>query len=257
MGLGDDLMITGEVKELAKSNLGTKYAVLLNNHNQRWSEVFVNNPHMATPEYVRSGAPVHWLSHRAGRRYMSGETKEKRIFTDIGPYPGELYFDRQEAARSSEERQTLGDNAVIIEPNLKPNASGNKDWGWHNWEKLVQILPNVNWVQLAAEGYKALPNVKVIRPPSYRDAAALISHSALCVLPEGGLHHAAAAVGKRAIVLFGGYVSPVQTGYNTHVNIFTGGTPCGMKIPCAHCKMSMAAISPPLVADWVYSLLRK
>lgn len=255
MGLGDDLMITGEVRELVKKNPNIKVAAKLDKRQNRWSEVFVNNPHMATPDYIKSGKPIHWLSPRAGRRYMSDENTEKRIWTDVGPTVGQLFFTPQEEAYASKERQNFGSDAVFIEPNLKPQATTNKDWGWHNWEQLIKLLPNINWVQLAKKDYRHLPGVKVISPPSYRSAAALIKYSALCVLPEGGLHHAAAAVGRRAIVLFGGYISPVQTGYHNHVNLFTGGTPCGMKIPCAHCKMSMEAIRPSLVADWITSLL--
>ena len=255
MGLGDDLMITGEVKGLVKKNPNIKVAVKLDKKRQRWSEAFYNNPHMASPEYVNSGKPIHWLGPRAGRRYMSGETPDKRIWTDVGPVAGEFFFTDQELDYADKEHKNIGDGAVFIEPNLKPQATTNKDWGWHNWLELVKALPNVNWVQLAKSDYKKLPGVKVVSPPSYRCAAALIRHSALCVLPEGGLHHAAAAVNKKAVVIFGGYISPVQTGYHNHVNLFTGGTPCGMKVPCQHCKTAMAAIKPTIVADWVLSLI--
>ena len=253
MGLGDDLMITGEVKLLA-STIKRKIAVKMERNRQRWSEVFINNPHMATVEEVKAGAHVHWLGVNAGRRYRASETKEKRVWTTVGPTAGELYFTDEEADYGKKISDEIGKDAVIIEPNLKQIATVNKDWGWPKWEKLVSIAPNVNWVQIAKKEYKKLPGVKHISPPSFRHAASLIANISLCVLPEGGLHHAAAAVNKKAVVIFGGYISPVQTGYPIHVNIFTGGVPCGMKIRCTHCTSAMNKIAPEMIRDWVYSL---
>jgi ADP-heptose:LPS heptosyltransferase len=80
-------------------------------------------------------------------------------------------------------------------------------------------------------------------------AAATLSRARAAVLPEGGLHHAAAAVGVKSIVIYGGYISPQQTGYNLHENIFTGGEPCGMRIPCRHCEKAMASIAPEMVME--------
>mgnify|MGYP006278660725 CR=1 FL=1 len=255
MGLGDDLMVTGEARN-AFIKVNRKIAVMLDRKRQRWSEVFKNNPYMATPSEVRSGAKVFWLGPDAGRRYMIKQDLHRRYWTNIGPTVGQLFFTDEERNYAKAEKERLGDNIVFIEPNIKSIASPNKDWGWDRWRTLVNLLPNVNWVQIAKSGYKILPGVSnVVNPPSFRKAAALLSHSDLCVLPEGGLHHACAVVNKKAIVIFGGYISPVQTGYPIHVNIFTGGTPCGMKTRCAHCKDAMNKITPEIIRDWVLSLI--
>lgn len=253
MGLGDDLMVTGEVKILAKT-INRKIAVKMDKNRQRWSEVFFNNPNMATIEEVKRGALVHWIGANAGRRYRASETKEKRTWTNVGPAVGEFFFTDEEIKYGIDNAGKIGRDAVIIEPNLKQIATVNKDWGWPNWEKLVSLAPDVNWVQISKPEYKKIKGINVIQPPSFRHAASLISNIALCVLPEGGLHHAAAAVNKKAVVIFGGYISPVQTGYPIHVNIFTGGTPCGMKIKCSHCTAAMNRITPEIIRDWVYAL---
>ena len=62
-------------------------------------------------------------------------------------------------------------------------------------------------------------------------------------------NHAAAALDVPSVVIFGGYISPKQTGYSTQENIFTGGEPCGMRIPCDHCATAMKAIDPEMVAE--------
>ena len=47
----------------------------------------------------------------------------------------------------------------------------------------------------------------------------MLSGARAAVLHEGGLHHAAAALGMPAVVLFGGMISPRNTGYDVHVNL--------------------------------------
>jgi hypothetical protein len=63
------------------------------------------------------------------------------------------------------------------------------------------------------------------------------------------LHHAAAALGVPAVVIFGGFISPAVTGYAAHANIFTGDDlGCGNINPCPHCRAAMERIS----VDQVY-----
>jgi ADP-heptose:LPS heptosyltransferase len=81
-----------------------------------------------------------------------------------------------------------------------------------------------------------------------RQASAVLAGAALLISPEGGLHHAAAALGLRAVVIFGGFISPATTGYDLHRNFFTGGQACGMRLACAHCAEAMARITPEEVA---------
>jgi hypothetical protein len=58
------------------------------------------------------------------------------------------------------------------------------------------------------------------------------------------MHHGAAAMNIPAVVLFGGFVPPAVTGYDSHTNL-TGGAEfaCGSFRYCEHCIAAMKAIS--------------
>lgn len=243
MGLGDDMMLAGEAREMRRRD-PRKVAARHKKSGQRWSEVFVNNPNMATMADVAGGLDVQWLDENAGRRYRESETPERRIWTNIGPARPDLYLTQAEkdwAAR-------LGiEHMILVEPSIKPNATVNKNWGHARWQELIDASPSLPWLQIGMG--TQLRGVRRLTTPSFRHAAAVIARVRAAVLPEGGLHHAAAALGTRAVVLFGGYISPVQTGYPEHVNIFTGGEPCGMRVPCDHCKSALAAITPARVLN--------
>jgi len=73
---------------------------------------------------------------------------------------------------------------------------------------------------------------------------AVLANAALYVRPEGGLHHAAAAMRVRAVVIFGGFIHPLTTGYPEHANIFKGSRACGtIGRRCPHCADAMRRIS--------------
>jgi hypothetical protein len=55
--------------------------------------------------------------------------------------------------------------------------------------------------------------------------------------------------------VFGGFISPRQTGYPQQVNLFTGGEPCGRRLPCPHCARAMQLIEPEHVASHALRLL--
>lgn len=247
MGMGDELMLAGEarvtrmadpahrrVKALRKAVVPGQAPVY------RWSEVWEHNPDMARPE---EKGDFIVLDENAGRRYRSHETKERRHWTDVRPHLPVIHLTQAEIDWAN---NWVPRGSILIEPAIKANASPNKDWGRENWQRLVDAKPSLNWLQLAPHGVRTsvLAGVKtVVACPDFRHAAAALMFTSSAVLPEGGLHHAAAAVGTRAVVIFGGFISPQQTGYALHENIFTGVVPCGMRVPCDHCRESMSHIT--------------
>lgn len=166
------------------------------------------------------------------------------------PPRGEIYLNSQEQAFAN-----LHAGRLIIEPNIKQRDGNNKDWGFSRWQAVVDATPNLPWTQLVPLGAMKLRRVKHIETADFRLAAAVLSTSLAYVGPEGGLHHAAAAFNRPGVVIFGGFISPNQTGYADQVNLFTGGEPCGWRKPCAHCRAALAQITPQMVVQEVQRLL--
>ena len=66
---------------------------------------------------------------------------------------------------------------------------------------------------------------------------------------DGGLHHAAAALGKKAVVVWGGLVGPNTLGYDTQTNLCKASSFCGSITPCLHCRQALDAITPDMVVE--------
>jgi ADP-heptose:LPS heptosyltransferase len=123
--------------------------------------------------------------------------------------------------------------------------------------RLVALLAGagVAATQLGKGGTRVISGARFIQTRNFRHGCAVLKRARAAVVTEGGLHHAAAAVGTPAVVIYGGYISPAQTGYDGQVALFTGGEPCGMRLPCGHCADAMARITPEEVFERVMRTL--
>jgi len=144
------------------------------------------------------------------------------------------------------DRRAIG--LVLVEPTIKAGASPNKQWG--QWQRLVDMAPEIPWGQIGTLETQYLRGVVPLPAHTFHDAAGLIAAADCCVLPEGGLHHAAAALFRRAIVLFGAYIPPTVTGYDCHANLWVDDPEAvGWRLPNERCADAWQKITPDLVLE--------
>jgi hypothetical protein len=239
MGHGDQLLATGIARKARLAHPGRKICIG-NGHEVEWGEVFDNNPHLSQ-EIVPGCIWVH--SHKGFRPYVDQEKSNKQRFVwkrDFKASPGEIFLTGREMAKWT---QT---NFAYIEPNIKGWLGPNKDWGFNKWQQVVSRLPEITWIQ--GPGRK-LEGVTQVSTESFRDACSLLDRAAFFLGTDGGLHHAAAALGKKAVVVWGGYTHPRNLGYDTHINLHSGVEPCGNLAPCDHCKKAMDRITVDMVVN--------
>ena len=186
------------------------------------------------------------------RPYIASKTDQRWIWKAHECTPGEIFLTAAELAFAAPHRPQ-----VVIEPTIKAGASPNKDWGADRWQQFVRLAKKagIRLTQLRPPGTRSLLGASVITTPDFRRACAVLANARAYVGHEGGLMHAAAAVGVPAVVIFGGYISPAQTGYAMHRNLFTGGVPCGMRVACSHCAAAMAKITPEMVLSELRAIL--
>ncbi len=192
-------------------------------------EIFKNNPNIA-PLGSEKDSDLEWVGfYRGSRIYNRHDVRGERWVWNykFRPIPGEIYFDDEELSYAEKFPRGM----VIIEPNVprwKP-SSVNKQWPRINWFKLSKRLRRAGFDvrQFYYNGSWQIENVGQIKTVKFRQAAAILQRARLYIGPEGGMHHAAAAVGLPAVVIFGGFIPPAVTGYDFHTNITGGAQACG------------------------------
>ena len=251
MGMGDEVMVTGEARRLQEKDSRT-VLVVDKRGRPRWHPVWQGNARIARAP----GRHQQVLLNGSGQRpYVDYRhtTDQRWAYTDWRAAPGEIFLTGAERAIA------VPAGAILVEPHIKAKASPNKQWGWERWQTLVELLrPMGPVVQVGRAGTPVLAGSTFIETADFRLACAVVEKCAAAVLPEGGLHHAAAALGRPAVVIFGGHCLPANTGYDAHVNLFNGtAETIGWRIPHDGAQRCMAAIAPADVAAEVHRIIER
>ena len=230
--------------------LGTKGA--------RWDAMWENNPRLAKPDEV-GDFQILWGRDPVTnmRAYHTGKSQDRWFYNlDFRPEPGEFYFATYEKnfAKSFDTPPE-----IVVEPNIKPKASPNKRYPWDRWQEFAYMATAAGFklYQLGPAGTRTLTGVRLIETATFRQAASILSRARAYVGNEGGMHHAAAALGIPGVVVFGGFTPVELTGYPIHRNLGVSlSDACGMRIHCEHCDAEMAKISPEQILENMRGNLR-
>lgn len=234
MGLGDWIMATAQVREL-NERTNRKVVVVDRMNRPRWSEAFENNPRIGR---AHAHDTVRLLNAGGARPYIKQKTTTHWLWQRWNIQPGELYLSDAEVAFG-----VPFAGCVLVEPNTKV-PGGNKAWPFERWQELVHLLARERaCVQVGAPGSRVLDGVQFVETANVRYAFGVLAAARAFVGTEGALHHAAAALGVPAVVLWSEFISPVFTGYGSQHNIRKTSAVCGARLPCASCRASMDAIS--------------
>lgn len=253
MGIGDEIMASGHA--LAEHRRTGKRVRILDLHGRpradaMWQGLrFIAEPHEKGDfTEIRNGPQcrpyvAYPFTIERGQRWTSWRARD---------HVGVIALTQPERQAAGAAVAALGE-FVVIEPNLDPKSNPNKQWGHEKWARLAGLMlaAGVTVVQMGPQPVRVAAGVRYVRTRSFRAAAAVLERARAAVLPEGGLHHAAAALDVPAVVLFGGHIGPETTGYDGHVNIADGGegSPCGRWLRCGHCADIWQRLEPEAVLE--------
>lgn len=255
MGMGDELLVSGIARRIhAMTNQSV--SVLDANGNPRQCDLWNGLSHI----YQNGMGQIPFVNGPSARQYYHGMAGSRILWRKWDIAPGEIRLTADER-KWAVEQFTMGDQHprfIVINPSWKAKGGGgqNKDWGIERWAEVARAM-DVLLVQFADDW--VLPGVVLIPAPTFRHACAILERSIGYVGHEGGLHHAAAALGKPAVVVFGGFISPEVTGYRNHTNLYAPDERyplgCGETAPCDHCRASMDKITVEQVVNAVKEMV--
>jgi len=249
MGFGDVLMSIGEAKRLHKQ---TGQPVLIVGRDGRpvKSDLFNGIPYIV-PRPPRQGPYQRLVNGPGVRPYIAAKTPLKWTWRPYTPEPADIVFTESEL-----EFAEKYSGHVMIEPCGKNIGHSNKLWPF--WPELTTKLKAAG-VRTVQCGWGVAPNSiladDLALTPTFRYAAAVLSKSKAFIGTEGGLMHAAAAVGVPAVIIWSEFISPEVTGYAMHKNLRHAGAPCGSRVDCGACRKSMQAVTPDEVINALKELL--
>ena len=283
MGLGDDLMITEFVEQEKKKHPNKQ--IVIGNLKEKIiydSLIYKNNPNITPINKVNRDKPIHFINyHNRNRPYIDYHNSNNNNWKwnmKFSPVPGKLYLEENEKTKANKilneakdywnKKNSSNFKAIIffesistkIENSFYFNKMKNKDWGEHNWKELIYKLKK-DYLIIQSKHEKSKKYEGVYYSPidfDFRTACAIMNKCELFLGPEGGFGHAAAALEKKAVVYFGGWIHPKVTGYKSHENIYFDHpkSPCGsVGYICDHCEEARKSINVDYIYDKVISIL--
>ena len=214
MGYGDWIMATADAKRVNE-----KFGVRVqfgDGKKAYWDVVFENNPRIA--QTLEPGETFAWIPNFTGcRPYIRSIGSKRYEFNhDFRASPGELYLPVKEKS-----------DYILVEPNIKDKfwIGRNKDWGFNNWQKLVDKLDH-NFLQIGERDRKKLKDVRFEKTDTFKEAIYWLSGAKLLITTDGALHHAAAALGNSDIA----WPKPYYAGRDQLVRLAQRGEALTMKV---------------------------
>jgi hypothetical protein len=138
----------------------------------------------------------------------------------------------------------------------------NKDWPDKNWTELIRRLSrNASVFEIGVSVGRAVEYfgsgyVDLRGQTSLDEFIAAMAAADLHVGPPSGPVHVAASLGKRSVVIVGGYEGASNTAYPRDIALYTPVecAPCWLQVPCPHGLMCLSAILPDQVQSAVSTL---
>tara|TARA_B100002051_G_C16686703_1_gene613034 strand:- start:475 stop:1329 length:855 start_codon:yes stop_codon:yes gene_type:complete len=270
MGYGDDLLITSFASKIKKKYPERQIVIGNATKKQAYhSIVYENNPNISDCRNLDTNKPIHIINYHPGNRpYIDYKKSNDLTYVwneNFQPIAGEIYFSSEERIQAKKilEKAKIFWNKfkekkykkiIFLETSsTKINDKQfnikhiNKDWGYTNWVRLINTLKNdFLIIHSVHEKTKEIRGVFAPKNIDFRLACAIMNECDVYVGPEGGFGHVAAALKKKAVLYFGGWITPNAIGYDYHENIYYDHikSPCGeYKKICDHCAEARKKIT--------------
>ena len=252
LALGDVLMCTPALRELKRRNANCQVTF--------YTDIPLLVDGLPFIDHVRPIAehPVDAID----LRYEESIPPGRHIARILGDHLGLAVWDvrpscmvRQELVERFQRDWNSLPRPVIAATRVAGGWTPNKDWPNEYWDDLVARLA----AQATIIDVGIKPVDASVRPSgSYLDLrgqttlpelVAAIAAADLFIAPDTGPMHIAAAVQTPAVVIYGGYIDPVCTGYPGNINLYSPVecAPCWLREPCPYAKKCLHMITPAQV----------
>lgn len=151
----------------------------------------------------------------------------------------------------------------IIQAEGKTTFTTNKEWGFHNFQQVVNLTNKINWIQITKdEDEQKLENVIMLPKLKLRELAYLIYKSDFVLCIEGLYNHIAAAFDKKTFLILSGFTSEKNVAYKNNIIIKNEEnlkcSPCYKLYKCdVPSKPCTNSILPSFVVNKIYTHISK
>jgi ADP-heptose:LPS heptosyltransferase len=261
-GIGDVLLLTSLVESIKKKYPNIKINVITNHCGLLKNNVSISKINQKTTFFTFRHWYLEIRQNKNPKKHILTESLEKLGLSSQIQNPS--YFvtieERKNAVqilRTYNDKPLLAINTVSKEPT--------KNWLPQHWNKLiVKLAENFTLIQLGDENEITFDNtVRLAGKLNLRESISVLEKCSLFIGGVSFLMHAAAAVGLKSVIIYGGRETPSNSGYKQNANLFENMNcgPCWIHQEdgevCDNNHQCMQKINPELVYSTIINLLAK
>ena len=218
-GIGDVLFLSSLVESIKikypkiKINVLTEHCDLLKNNDSIYSinqkTTFFTFRHWYLEIRQNKNPKKHILTESLEKLGLSSQIQNPSYFVTV-----EERKNAVQILRTYNDKPLLAINTVTKEPT--------KNWLPQHWNKLiVKLAENFTLIQLGDENEIILDNtVRLAGQLNLRESISVLEKCSLFIGGVSFLMHAAASVGVKSVIIYGGRETPSNSGYSQNINLF-------------------------------------
>jgi ADP-heptose:LPS heptosyltransferase len=145
-------------------------------------------------------------------------------------FKNEIFFSKDEIEQYRLKFKLLS-RFSLINPVGKDSYTPNKNWGFDNFQQIVDSSDNINWIQVGISDDKKLLGVLDYRgTTTLRELFYLVSKAEFILANEGLLNHIASAFNAKSYVVHSGFSQTALSKYD-NTTCFSNNVACEYS-PC-------------------------
>ena len=173
------------------------------------------------------GSPI---KHENGLYFLSRYSKDIHLaathlhnfeinFKDIKNVSCKIEFSEEEI-KIYQKKFSLPNNFAVIQSETKTSFTKNKNWGTDNFQKVVDNMREINWVQVG-NNEKILNNtINLTDKTNLREFAYIISRANFVLCLESLYNHVASAFNKKVFMICSGFIPFEHVKYDNTLPIY-------------------------------------
>ena len=243
--IGDQLLLTGVIN-LIKTKYNFKIILFVS-----YTEFFINNPNIYKLYKYSENKIICKIFHKILTKLNNDRVKEfvyvpnnnsnsKKIFDlqnfqnihlaeyhsknlnlnlDFKDFNNEIFFSKDEI-NNFNKKFKLPENFALIHSQGKTTFTKNKEWGPLKFQKIVDKITNIDWVQMGRNtDHKLIGTLRFYNNLNLRELCFIIYKCKFLVCLEGLYNHIANCFNKKTFLILSGFLNEKNITYKNNIII--------------------------------------
>ncbi len=202
---------------------------------------------------ISADEDTHFLKSYPSNTHLALVVRKYKLNIQSDFIKNELFFSNEEK-KFFEKKLLLPSEYAVFNSQSKLTYAKNKNWGYKNFQKVINLVPGIKWIQVGLSSEPLLDNCLYRLDLPLRELAYIVFRSKFVLTLEGFYNHLASCFDKRTFIILSGMLPAEASYYDNNIVISKfedlDCVPCYKLNNCIKLeKLCTTRITPEYVAE--------